>query len=193
MHKTLHLFTFQSSGKLPKTHEYDDSRDGPATGLLRDKHVHIRVGSRRVVSGHKVGLVRQQNGNEITQAHGDAPRFVTDPNELANPMADGWVHGAEPLPDLLVPSSTFQTNAGAGHLPRENASIEAQVVSANAVALLKERHDIVQELAQHLVQRPAVLEGGVVLDAVLLRGGDLYGEAFGLDQTRFDDRNFGIA
>ena len=105
--------------------------------------MHVRVSSSRVVSRHEVCLVRQKNGDEITQAHGDVSRFVTNPNELPNPMTDVGVHGAEPFPDSLVPSTPSQTNVGANHLPREHASVEAQVVSADAVAVLQERDDIV--------------------------------------------------
>ena len=85
----------------------------------------------------------------------------------------------------MVPIAPSQANAGASHLPRENASVEAQVVGADSVTFLQQRQDIVQELAQHLVQRPAVLNGEVVLDSVLLRGRSLYRETFGLDQTAF--------
>ena len=59
----------------------------------------------------------------------------------------------------MVPIAPSQANAGASHLPRENASVEAQVVGADSVTFLQQRQDIVQELAQHLVQRPAMLKG----------------------------------
>ena len=73
-------------------------------------------------------------------------------------MTDIGVHSAEPFPDALVPIAPRHANAGASHLPRENASVEAQVVGADSVAFLQQRQDIVQELAQHLVQRPAMLK-----------------------------------
>ena len=55
--------------------------------FLRDKQVHVRIGAGRVVSGDQMGLVWQENRDEVAQAHRNAPRLVADPDELANPIA----------------------------------------------------------------------------------------------------------
>ena len=132
--------------------------------------MHVSIGAGRVMSGDQMGLVWQEKRDEVAQAHGNAPRLVADPNELANPMANVRVHGAEALTYAFAPQITGRTHAGTGHLPRQNASIEAQVVSADPATLPEERGHIVQELTQNVSQWSAVLEGDLVLDAVLLRG-----------------------
>ena len=55
----------------------------------------MRIGTGRVASRKEMGLPRQKNGDEVAQSHGDAPGLVADPNELADPMTDVRVHGAE--------------------------------------------------------------------------------------------------
>ena len=95
--------------------------------------MHMRIGTGRVASREEMGLPRQKNGDEIAQAHGGAPRLVANPNELTNPMTDVRVHGAKPFTDSFVPRITKEADAGTSHLPRENASVEAQVVSADAI------------------------------------------------------------
>ena len=72
-----------------------DSRDSPALELLRDQQVHMSIGTSRVASREEMGLPRQKNCNEIAQTHGDAPGLVADPNDLADPMTDVRIHGAE--------------------------------------------------------------------------------------------------
>ena len=120
-----------------------DSRDSPALKLSRDEQVHVCVGTGRVASREEMGLPRQKRGDEVAQSHGDAPGLVADPDELADPMTDVRVHGAEAFVHSFVSCILGGVDADTSHLPRENASVEAQVVSADAIALLEARGEVV--------------------------------------------------
>ena len=105
----------------------------------------MRIGTGRVASCEEMGLPRQENGDEVAQSHGNAPGLVTDPDALADPMADLRIHGAKAFTHSFVPYIWDGVDAGTSHLPRENASVKFQLVSADAIAFLESGFEVVQE------------------------------------------------
>ena len=77
----------------------------------------MRIGTGRVASREEMGLPRQKNGDEVAQTHGDAPGLVADPYDLADPMTDVRVHGAEAFTYSFVPYISGGVDAGTSHLP----------------------------------------------------------------------------